>query len=100
ECLERFCASGLQGGIVYSLEGLASLAVIQGDHIFAVRLFAWADVTRAAIEDVRTFPDQAAVDRDLTTVREQLDQAVIAAAVAEGRELTLEQAIELAFGRK
>jgi hypothetical protein len=76
-----------------SWSGLASLAVAQSKPELALRLFAWADATREVIDDVRPPVEQAEVDRDLATIRAQLDETAIAAARAEGRAMTMEQAI-------
>ena len=84
-------------GIVYALEGLASLAVMQGQPERAVQLFAWADVTREAIEDTRRPVEQVDVDRDFIIIRAQLDEAAFAAAYAAGRAMTLEQAVAYAL---
>jgi len=63
----------------------------------ALRLFAWADATREVIDHTRPPVEQAEVDRELATIRAQLDETAIAAAWASGQALTLEQAIEEAL---
>jgi predicted ATPase len=93
EAQRRFQKAGKTIGGVYALEGLASLAARQGQAARAVRLFAWTDGTRASIGDSRLPVEQANVDRDLAALRTQLDDAALAAAWAEGRALTLEQAV-------
>jgi hypothetical protein len=59
----------------------------------AVRLFAWADTTREAIGDTRPPVEQAEVDRDLITIHSHLDETVFSEAYAEGRAMSMEQAI-------
>ena len=93
ETQQRFSDVGSKIGVVYALEGLASLAGAYGRPARAVRLFAWADAVRAAIDDARPPVEQADVDRDLISIRSLLDEAAIAAACAEGRAMTMEQAI-------
>jgi predicted ATPase/transcriptional regulator with XRE-family HTH domain/Tfp pilus assembly protein PilF len=99
EALECFSQVESVSGVAYTLEGLASLAVAQGQYERAVRLFTWADSVRRAIGDPRPPVEQADVDRDFTVIRSQLDEATIETARAKGRELTLEQAIAYALER-
>lgn len=84
-------------GVAFTLEGLASLAVAQGLPERAARLIAWVDAMREATEDFRPPVEQPDVDRDLAVIRAQLDEAAFNAAWAEGRAMTMEQAIEYAF---
>jgi tetratricopeptide (TPR) repeat protein len=93
QSLTGFKGGGNKIGIVFVLEGLASLAVAQTMPELALRLFAWADATREVIDDMRPPVEQVDVDRDLVTIRTQLDETAIAAVRAEGRDMTLEQAI-------
>jgi hypothetical protein len=93
----RFQETGAPMGVVFTLEGLASLAVAQGQLERAVRVFAWADARREAIDDRRSPVEQADVDRDFVVIRSRLDEATIAAAYAEGRAMTVEQAIAYAL---
>jgi hypothetical protein len=93
----HFKERGSKIGVVYALEGLASLAVAQGQPERAQRIFAWADDRREAIGDKRPPVEQAGIDRDLTVIHSQLDEATIDAAQAEGRAMTLEQAIASAL---
>ena len=89
--------AGFKIGVAYVLEGLASLAVLQGQHEQAVRLFAWADATRETVDDLRPPVEQVSVDRDLATIRSQLDEAAFAEAQAAGRAMSMDEAIALAL---
>jgi tetratricopeptide (TPR) repeat protein len=97
EGLECFTKVGSKSGVVWTLEGLASLAVVQGYYERAVRLFAWADTVRGASGDPRPPVEQADVDRDFAVIRSQLEEATIETARAKGQTMTLEQAIAYAF---
>jgi non-specific serine/threonine protein kinase len=99
ECQRRFKEVGWTIGVVYALEGLASLAVVQDRSERAVCLFAWADAVRQTIGDRRPPVEQADVDRDFAIIRAQLDEAAITAAQAEGRAMTMEQAIAKALDK-
>ena len=97
EIQQGFKESQSKIGVIYALEGLASLAVLQNQHGSAARLFAWANATRIAIGDVRPPVEQADVDRDLVTIYAQLDEASFAAAQAAGRAMTMDEAITYAL---
>jgi hypothetical protein len=97
EALEGFNQGGSKGAVAWTLEGLASLAVAQGQYERAVRLLAWAGSVREAIGDPRSPVEQADVDRDFAVIRSQFDEASIEAARAKGRELIMEQAIAYAL---
>jgi len=100
EVQQRFRQMGSKIGVVYALEGLASLAVQQHEWERAVRLYAWANAVRAAISDQRPLVEQAGVDRDNAAIRAQLTEESIAAAAAAGRALTMEQAVAYAWEQR
>jgi non-specific serine/threonine protein kinase len=100
EVQARFREMGSKIGVVYALEGLASLAVRQNEFERAVRLYAWADASRAAIGDQRPFIEQTEVDRDYAAIRAQLSAETIATATAEGRSMTMEQAVAYAWEQR
>jgi predicted ATPase/transcriptional regulator with XRE-family HTH domain len=97
--LQRFADVGNRIGVVYTVEGLASLAVAEGRHVRAVRLYAWANAMRRTIANGRPPTEQLEVDRDVATLRTHLDAATMGTASAEGQSLTLEQAIAAALER-
>jgi len=100
--LFKLCVQGFQkensiGGLVYTIEGIASLEVNQERPERAVRLFAWADVMREKINDFRPPVEQASVERDLAIIQSQLDNMEFAKLIKKGKALTTEQAIEYAL---
>jgi predicted ATPase/class 3 adenylate cyclase len=96
EALFSFQKAEVKIGFIFTLEGLASLAVAQNKYDKAVRLFAWADAIREKIGDHRPPVEQASVERDLAVVRSQLDGAASESLWTGGGASTLEQAIALA----
>ena len=100
EVQQRFREMGSKIGVVYALEGLASLAVRQHECERAVRLYAWADAARAAIGDQRPFVEQTEVDRDYAAIRAQLSDEIISTATAAGRAMTMEQAVAYAWKQR
>ena len=84
-------------GLVFSIEGLASLYLLQGQPQRSVRLFAWTDAEHAKTGDPRPPIEQAAVEKDLAKLQSQLDATTYASISAEGQALTMEQAIAAAL---
>jgi len=83
--------------LVYAIEGLASLHVNQNQPERAPQLFAWADAMREKIGDPRPPVEQASIEKDLAAVHSKLDDAEFTRFTAEGRTMTMEQAIALAL---
>lgn len=94
---QRFQQAGMSSGVVYALEGCASLAVREGMLERALKLFAWAEAMRNMSSDLRPPVEQATVDHDVTAIRAQLDDMVFEATWIQGRTLSVEQAIALAL---
>jgi predicted ATPase/class 3 adenylate cyclase len=98
EGLSRFQERGMQAGVIYALEGLASLAVTEGQAARAARLFGWADGMREAVNDVRPPTEQTDVDRDVATIRGQINDAAFDAAQVAGRGMLMDEAVALGLG--
>ncbi|HET7090040.1 MAG TPA: tetratricopeptide repeat protein [Anaerolineae bacterium] len=80
-----------------NLFGLGMAAVMQGNSVRSARLFGAAEALRENI-GYHTSPGQRALyEHFVTAARAQLDEATFEAAWAEGRAMTLEQAIEYAL---
>ena len=88
---QNFKKINVYTGIIYSLEGLASLAVQHAQAETGARLFAWADAWRREINDPRPPIEQADVDRDIALILGMIDEETYATAYAEGAAMTLEQ---------
>ena len=84
-------------GLVFAVEGMASLFVDQNQPERAVRLFAWADVMRAKIGNPRPPVEEKSVESDLAVLRSTLNDDAYAKLFAEGSTMTIEQAIPLAL---
>jgi predicted ATPase/DNA-binding SARP family transcriptional activator len=94
QSLQYFREANTPSGIVFDVEGLASLAVQQGQPTHAARLIAWADATREATSDPRPPVEQADVDRDLADIRAQLNEATFQMEQEAGRKMTMDEAID------
>ena len=77
--------------------GGASLYVVQGKVKRAGRLFAWADAMRENLGDHRPPVEQNSVENDLAVIRSKVDENDFANFSAEGRTMTVEQAMDLAL---
>jgi len=95
ESLELSRQFGIRMGIASCLGGLAGGAVCLGQHELAARLFGAAEALREAIAFPMEVIDRAELDRDVAALREELQPAALAAAWAEGRSMSVDQAIEL-----
>jgi hypothetical protein len=82
---------------VFTLEGLAGLAVAQHQYEKAVQLFAWADAMREKIGAHPSPMEQASVDGDLQVIHSHLNDSDFAMLWAVGWSMNMEQAIELAL---
>jgi hypothetical protein len=83
----------------YALFGLGSVALHQGHLLDAVRLWAAADALREAAHMHLPPATRASskYDNDLARARAQLGEALFTAAWAEGRAMSVEQAIVYAL---
>ena len=84
---------GDKENIAWCLEGLAGVAGAQGRPVQAARLYGAAEFLRDVIGIPLPLPYQVHYERMLAAARAQLDEAAFATAWAEGRSLSLEQAI-------
>ena len=97
EALIPYQRGNTRVGVIYTVEGLASLATSECQWERAIRLFSWASKLREDNGELRPPVDQAAVDRDLTTIREHMTGTEFADLAAEASMMTIDQAIVLAL---
>lgn len=97
EALRGFAASGQLEGMMSSVEGLAALSAWYSQPERAARLFSWVEAGRKANNLPLSPTEQSEIDRTLAVVRVQLDAAAYESAFAEGRAISLEQAIAYAL---
>ncbi len=85
--------SGDKWTILFGLEGLAAAVAAQGNHTWAAYLWGAAEALREAIGAPLPLVERAPYDRAVEALRTQLGEQAFAAAWAEGRTLSLEQAL-------
>jgi len=95
--LSLFRGVGYKEGIAQCLTGFGGVACAAGQAARAARLCSAAEALREAIAIPMEPADGAHYARTIATARAQLDDAPFAAAWAEGRAMTLEQAIDEAL---
>jgi predicted ATPase len=101
----QFFASGIRGmqkadlviGLVFALEGLASLHVKNGKAGRSASLFAFADAMRKKMADPRPPIEKDSVERDLETIRSTLSDSDFQRLTVDGQVMTLEDALALAM---
>jgi len=85
---------GYPKGVSACLEALAGVALRQGQLIHAARLFGAAEASLEAIGG-KLFPtDQAGHEHHLGALRAQMEESSLHAAWAEGKALTVDEAID------
>jgi hypothetical protein len=96
-CIRQFQKADIGTGLIFIMEGLASLYTHRGQSERAARLFAWADVHRLKGGDLRPPVEQSSVERDLQAIHSQLDEAIFNTARDEGSAMSLDQALAFAL---
>jgi tetratricopeptide (TPR) repeat protein len=100
ESLELCRELGSQRSIALCLEKLAGVAGAQGQPERAARLLGAAEALRQASQAPMGAPDRADYEHFVAAARAGLDEASFAAAWAQGRAMTLEQAVTYALEEK
>jgi DNA-binding CsgD family transcriptional regulator len=85
--------SGDKGMITSGLEGLAAAVAAQGNHAWAAHLWGTAEALREAIGTPLPPVERVPYNRVIAAARTQLGEQAFAAAWAEGRTLSPEQAL-------
>ncbi len=83
-----------------SLEGLACISAAEGDAERAARLFGAAEALREAVGDKHTPEEDDMREPYLAAARSRLDEATWEASWAEGRAMSMEQAIGYALSEE
>ena len=97
EALLSFRTIGNSYGISITLDGLASLAVVEHQWAKAVKLFAHTAKKYEDVHGPRPPVEQEPVEKDLATIRSKITDTEFIHLSAEGRTMTEEQAIALAL---
>jgi predicted ATPase/DNA-binding CsgD family transcriptional regulator len=96
-CIQQFQKDESVIGVIYTVEGIASLYMNQERLKHATQLFAWADIMREKLSDHRSPVEQKSVERDLAVIHSKLSDVEFAKFSEEGKAMAVEQAIALAL---
>jgi hypothetical protein len=96
ETLQEWQRLGHRAAVAHELECLAIIAKSQEDEQRAARFFGAAEILRENIHTVMTASERVEYDREVSDLRANMDETSFAKAWAEGRAMTMEQAIEFA----
>jgi predicted ATPase/DNA-binding CsgD family transcriptional regulator/Tfp pilus assembly protein PilF len=83
--------------VLTNLRALARVAIAVGAPVRAARLFGAAEQLGEALDIAQTQEDRTRDDRHALTIEEQIGAAALASAWAEGRGMTIEEAVVLAL---
>jgi len=95
--VEEFQKDGSETGVVFTLEGMAGLAVSVNKHGRAACLIGWADLTRQKFNDPRPFIEQADVDKIIAACLAKMGEVAFSDAYDEGQKMMLDEAIAYAL---
>jgi predicted ATPase/class 3 adenylate cyclase/Tfp pilus assembly protein PilF len=100
ESLSLYQQVGDKPGVAECLKELAKVTGKLGQPVHAVRLFGAAEALREALKGSLLPDERISYERSVAEARARLDETTFAAAWAEGRAMTLEQAILFALDRQ
>jgi hypothetical protein len=97
QTIQEWQEFGHRGAVAHQLECLAFIAKAKEQGERAVQLMGAAEALREASSSPMTPKERTVYEREVAELRTGLDERVFAALWAEGRSLTMEQAIDLAL---
>jgi predicted ATPase/DNA-binding SARP family transcriptional activator len=97
ETMLEFLKDKSEIGIVFNVEGMASLYVAVGKAEYAARLIGWANVTRVKISNMRLPLEQAEIDKIIAACNVKLGEATFLDAYEVGKKMTLDDAVAYAL---
>ena len=84
-------------GVVFALEGIASLYATLGKPERAARLIGWADTMRKEIKDTRPLFEQADVDKIIAACLAKMSEVAFSDAYDEGQKMSLDDTVAYAL---
>jgi tetratricopeptide (TPR) repeat protein len=88
---------GHRAAIAHQLESFAFIAKAQEEDWRAAKLFGAAEILRESAKLPMNSMEQVVYDREVNDLRANMDKAIFAKAWAEGRAMTMEQALAFAL---
>ena len=90
---------GHRAAIAHQLECFASIAKIEEQGQRAARLFGAAESLREKIDIPMTAMEHVEYEREISDLKAGMDEKVFESSWTEGRDMTMEQAIDFALER-
>lgn len=100
DAIKNFYADQNKSGLAFTLDRMASLYVVTDKSEVAAHLIGWSDATREEVGDPRPRIEQADLDRDIAAIKAKISPSAFEAAYHTGREMTLDEVVELVLGEK
>jgi predicted ATPase/DNA-binding XRE family transcriptional regulator len=97
KCVNEFLKDQVEIGVVFAIEGMASLHIVLGRPERAARLIGWVDRMRKKLHDLRPPLEQANVDKDTVECLNKMGEVAFSDAYDEGQAMTIEEAVEYAL---
>jgi predicted ATPase/DNA-binding SARP family transcriptional activator len=94
---QEFQKDKSESGVVFTLEGMASLKEAAEKPVDAARLIGWADATRKETNDTRPLIEQADVDKIIAACLAKMGEAAFSDAYDEGQKMSLDEAVAYAL---
>jgi predicted ATPase/class 3 adenylate cyclase len=99
ETLPEWKRIGHRAAIAHQLECFAAVAKVQEEDGRAARLFGAAEVLREVINIPMTMQERIEYDREIADLRAGMDEKSFTSCWAEGRGMSMDQAINFALGK-
>ena len=97
ETIKEWQRIGHRAAVAHQLECLAAIAKINEDGPRAARLFGVAEALRDRINIPMTAQERREYDRNIEELRSGMDEEVFGSNWAEGRAMSMDQAIRFAL---
>ena len=94
---QMFQKDQFKEGVVYTLEGIASLNNLAGKPDRAACLIGWADAMRKQIDNCRPLLEQADVDKIISACLAKMGEVAFSDVYDEGQKMTLDEAVAYAL---
>jgi hypothetical protein len=98
ETIKVFQDYGNRPAVAHQLECFAMIAIVEEEPQGAAKLFGAADAIREVTGHKRTDEEEAEEAQFMSRLRAMISEAEFNALWAEGKSMTMEQAIQLALG--
>jgi lipopolysaccharide biosynthesis regulator YciM len=97
ETILAFQEMGQRAAVAHELECIAFIARAKGECEHAVQLLGAVESLRERLNTDMTLVERRDYEEELSALRNQVDQTVLAKTWAQGRDMTMEEAITLAL---